>query len=194
MNGINSGYKYNFLGKDHRLKLPVLNSKQKQDLVKYENNKHVLDYIHYSVVMSKKRRFAYFTAVNIDGSSWCDNPRKGSWTKDKRLAGREQYGRELYDAPKSNFDQGHLVRREDPEWGDPVTAVDAGINTFKYPNCVPQHKDLNQEIWSELENNILHKGAVSGQQKISVFTRLTFLWKKVTGLPRSSTSRPKTAI
>jgi len=38
-----------------------------------------------------------------------------------------------------------------------------------YPNCVPQHKKLNQEIWQELENNILHKGASDQKMKISVF-------------------------
>jgi endonuclease G, mitochondrial len=170
MNEMNTGYKYSFLGKGHSLKLPVLSSKQKQDLVLSGNKKHILDYIHYSVVMSRKRRFAYFTAVNIDGSKWCDNPRKGNWNKDKRIDKREQYGRELYGAAMSNFEQGHLVRREDPEWGDNITATDAGKNTFWYPNCVPQHKDLNKAIWAELENNILHKGAIGNQMKISVFT------------------------
>jgi endonuclease G len=165
---LNEGYRRNFLGRDHLLKPPVLSTKQKKDLVKSNQNKYVLNYTHYSVVMSKIRRFAYFTAVNIDGTKWRDNPRKGSWKKDNRI--KEQYGDELYSAAKSDFDKGHLVRREDPEWGDSLEAVEAGKNTFMYPNCVPQHKKLNQEIWEELENNILHKGAVGQQLKISVFT------------------------
>ena len=165
---LNEGYRKNFLGKDHRLKPPVLNSKQKKDLVKFGQDKYVLDYMHYSVVMSKTRRFAFYTAVNIDGTKWRDNPRKGSWKRDNRI--KEQFGDELYTAPKSDFDKGHLVRREDPEWGNDTEAVEAGKNTFMYPNCVPQHKKLNQEIWEELENNVLHKGAVGQQLKISVFT------------------------
>jgi endonuclease G, mitochondrial len=165
---LDEGYRKNFLGNDHLLKPPVLNSKQKKDLVKFDQDKYVLDYIHYSVVMSKIRRFAYYTAVNIDGKTWRDNPRKGRWKKDTRI--KEQFGDELYGAKKSDFDKGHLVRREDPEWGDKTVAVEAGENTFRYPNCVPQHKKLNQEIWAELENNILHKGAADQQLKISVFT------------------------
>jgi endonuclease G, mitochondrial len=165
---LNEGYRKNFLGKDHRLKPPVLSTKQKKDVVKFGQDKYVLDYMHYSVVMSKTRRFAYYTAVNIDGTKWRDNPRKGSWKKDKRI--KEQLGDELYTAPESDFDKGHLVRREDPEWGNEAEAIEAGKNTFMYPNCVPQHKKLNQEIWEELENNILHKGAVGQQLKISVFT------------------------
>jgi endonuclease G, mitochondrial len=165
---LDEGYRKNFLGNDHLLKPPVLNSKQKKDLVKFDQDKYVLDYIHYSVVMSKIRRFAYYTAVNIDGKTWRDNPRKGRWKKDTRI--KEQFGDELYGAKKSDFDKGHLVRREDPEWGDKTVAVEAGENTFRYPNCVPQHKKLNQEIWAELENNILHKGAADQHLKISVFT------------------------
>jgi endonuclease G, mitochondrial len=166
----NEGYRKDFFGKDHLLPPPVLNTKQKNDLVKYERDKYVLDYIHYSVVMSKIRRFAYYTAVNIDGTTWRDNVRKGSWKKDIRINADDQFGSELYSVTKSDFDKGHLVKREDPEWGDSALAVKAGENTFRYPNCVPQHKKLNQEIWAELENNILHKGANDQHLKISVFT------------------------
>jgi endonuclease G len=165
---LNEGYSRNFLGSNKPLKLPVLNTSQKKDLVKYDKNKYVLDYIHYSVVMSKMRRFAYYTAVNIDGTQWRDNPRSGTWKTDTRI--NEQFGDELYDAKKSDFDRGHLVKREDPEWGDSILAKEAGKNTFRYPNCVPQHRRLNQEIWEELENNILHKGAIGKKLKVSVFT------------------------
>jgi endonuclease G, mitochondrial len=168
METMNDGYRKNFLGKDYLVKPPVLNSKQEKDLVRYEQDKYVLNYVHYSVVMSKMRRFAYYTAVNIDGTKWQNNPRNGRWKKDNRI--KEQFGNELYSAPRSNFDKGHLVRREDPEWGDIETAIKAGESTFVYPNCVPQHKRLNREIWEELENNILHKGAIGHQLKISVFT------------------------
>jgi hypothetical protein len=60
MDQFNAGYKKNFLGKDYLLKPPVLNAQQKRDLIKYDGHKYVLDYIHYSVVMSRVRRFAYF--------------------------------------------------------------------------------------------------------------------------------------
>jgi endonuclease G len=165
---LNEGYRKSFLGREHLIKPPVLNTKQKNDLAKFGHDKYMLNYPHYSVVMSKTRRFAYYTAVNIDGTKWCDNPRRGRWKKDNRI--KEQLGHELYSAYKSDFDKGHLVRREDPEWGNSKEAVEAGESTFVYPNCVPQHKKLNQEIWEELENNVLHRGAVGQGLKISVFT------------------------
>jgi endonuclease G len=162
------GYRKDFHGKDTQVQLPVLNPKQKKDLARYDQNKYILNYIHFSVVMSVSRRFAYYTAVNIDGNRWRDNPRKGRWKKEKLITA--QYGEELYSAPCSFFDKGHLVKREDPEWGDTKTAKLAGEGTFVYPNCAPQHKKLNREIWQELENNILHKGADDQHLKISVFT------------------------
>jgi endonuclease G len=165
---VKKGYRKDFLGKECPLVLPVLNSIQKKDLAKYEGRKYVLNYTHFSIVVSKSRRFAYYTAVNIDGKKWKNNPRKGTWKKEKLI--KEQYGLELYNAPKSDFDRGHLVRREDPEWGDIDTAINAGKETFIYPNCVPQHKKLNQDIWAELESNILHKGANDQKLKISVFS------------------------
>ncbi len=168
MEQLNEGYRRTFLGSKNPVKLPVLNTSQRKDLVKYGGNKYILDYIHYSVVMSKIRRFAYFSAVNIDGKKWVDNDRSGTWKRDSRI--KEQFGRELYNADRSDFDKGHLVKREDPEWGDKTTALNAGENTFIYTNCVPQHRKLNQNIWEELENNVLHKGAVSNKLKISVFT------------------------
>jgi endonuclease G len=165
-----SGYNRTFLGRSRSLKLPVLNLEQKNDVVRYEGNKYVLDYIHYSLVMSKKRRFAYYTAVNIDGARWVNNNRSGRWKKDLRIDESEQYDEDLYNAKANDFDRGHLVKREDPEWGEPHIALMAGDDTFRYTNCVPQHRKLNQEIWEELENNILLKGAINKKLKISVFT------------------------
>lgn len=164
------GYKSSFLGAGNRIRLPVLNKYQKKDLVRYDGDNYILDYIHYSLVMSKKRRFAYYTAVNIDGSKWVDNDRKGSWKKELRITGQEQFDEDLYNAKANDFDRGHLVKREDPEWGDSQLALKAGEGTFIYTNCVPQHRKLNQEIWEELENNVLHKGAINNRLKISVFT------------------------
>ena len=61
-----NGYQENFLGPKFKIKLPELNAAQKKDLVKFDTNKFKLDFIHYSSVMCKSRRLAFFTAVNID--------------------------------------------------------------------------------------------------------------------------------
>jgi len=164
------GYQSGFLLTGSALAFPKLNTMQKQDIVKFNGNKTRLDYIHYSAVLCKSRKLAYFTAVNIDGKNWQDNSRKGNFKNDTRIQSSEQLGSSLYSAKKSDFDKGHLVRREDPEWGEKQLSITAGINTFWYPNCAPQHKDLNQEIWAELEANILHTGAAGEKLRCSVFT------------------------
>jgi len=164
------GYKPEFLGQNFKIKFPVLNDDQKGDLLKFDGNKFRLDYIHYTSIMCKSRRLAYFTAVNIDGNTWQDNSRKGDWDPDPRIDVTNQLGHKLYNAKKSNFDRGHLVRREDPEWGDKNKSIKAGENTFWFPNCAPQHLKLNQKIWAELEANILHLGADEQNLKVNVFT------------------------
>lgn len=164
------GYNPRFLGRSYYLPLPKLSAEQKQDLIKFEGKKFKLDYIHYSVVMCKSRRLAYYTAVNIDGSCWQNNPREGSWKEEKRIATHEQLGNKLYRAENSKFDKGHLVRREDPEWGDKEISLKAGAQTFIFTNCAPQHEKLNRDIWADLEANILHAGADQLNVKVSVFT------------------------
>lgn len=163
------GYKSRFLS-GISIGLPVLNSTQKKDLITFKGNKYKLDFIHFSSVLCKSRKLPYFTAVNIDGKNWQDNSRDGSFKNDPRISANDQHGSSLYSAKKSDFDKGHLVRREDPEWGEKEVALQAGINTFWYTNCAPQHKDLNRDIWADLEANILHTGAAGEQLRCSVFT------------------------
>ena len=75
-----------------------------------------LDYEHFSIVMSKSRRLALFTAVNIDGSASVSVSRGGDpWAFDGRIPEDAQAGDELY--ADNDFDRGHLVRREDLNWG-----------------------------------------------------------------------------
>jgi endonuclease G len=166
------GYDPKFLGSAFNTPLPVLNAVQKKDLVKLKGGKSKIDYKYYSVVMCKSRRLAYFTAVNIDGTSWRDVGREGAFKNDPRLdASEDQVGKKLYGAMAGNFDQGHLVRREDPQWGKTdLIARKAGQNTFWFTNCTPQHKKLNQKIWAELEANILHTGADEQNLRINLFT------------------------
>ncbi len=164
------GYKDTFLGQKFRIKLPLFNDDQKSDLVKFDGGKFRLDFIHFTSVMCKSRQLPFFTAVNIDGDLWQDNPRKGDFQDDPRLKTTEQLGKKLYSAAKSDFDRGHMVRREDPEWGTIPLSKQAGENTFWFTNCAPQHKDLNQKIWAELEANILHLGADDQNLKVNVIT------------------------
>lgn len=162
-----TGYNEEFL--NQKVPFPSFSAQMKRELAEPSNSKdYQLDYINYSVVMSKKKRLALATAVNIDGTQWRHIIRgTDRWQKDPRIKMDEQVGNELY--KYNNFDRGHLVRRLDPAWGSNYGAAkDASDDTFFYTNCAPQHKNLNQKIWLGLEEYILSKTVDHGM-KISVF-------------------------
>lgn len=170
----NQGYNPNFLAdgkKKNVVKLPVLNKEQLNDLApSSEDNSTLLHYQNYSLQLSASRRFPYFTASNIDGHLFQKAARASSWKKDPRVKDF-QWGTELYSAAKSDFDKGHMTRREDVQWGEtPEAAQEAANSTFYYTNAVPQHKDLNQKLWKSLEDYILHDETKKKLLRICVFT------------------------
>jgi endonuclease G len=129
-----------------------------------------LDYEHFSILMSKSRRLALFTAVNIDGSASVSVPRGGDpWAFDGRIPEEAQAGDELY--ADNDFDRGHLVRREDPNWGP--TASVANRDTFHFTNCAPQLSVFNQRSWLSLEDYILSTTRRVGE-RATVFTGPVF--------------------
>ncbi|MDO4792835.1 MAG: DNA/RNA non-specific endonuclease [Filifactor alocis] len=165
-----SGYNSAFLGLKHRVDLPRLSTEMEKDVSRMDNGSYVLDYTHFSIVMCRSRCLAYFTAVNIDGKQAVNIKRGGdSWNFDSRIPKNVQYGNDLY--AKNDLDRGHLVRRLDPVWGD--KAKQANDDTFHFTNSSPQHKNLNQKIWLELENYLLDN-AVNHNLKVSVFTGPVF--------------------
>ncbi len=124
-----------------------------------------LSYVHFSVVMHKVRRMCLLTAVNIDGQQTVKVPRNDNWQLDGRMDLKYQLGNAVY--ANNDLDRGHMVRREDPNWGpDAKTAND---DTFHYTNSCPQHKDLNQKTWLNLEDYVLNS-TKTHQLKVSVFT------------------------
>ena len=97
-------------------------------------------------------------------------PRTGDrWYFDPRVEKDYQSGPDLYrDNP---LDRGHLVRRLDPVWGDQANT--ANEDTFHFTNAAPQHSNLNQRTWLDLEDYIL-KNADREDIKVTVFTGPVF--------------------
>lgn len=128
-----------------------------------------LAYLRFSVLLDPARRLAAVTAVNIDGATLRDLPRRGEWRLDPRAAAGEQAGPEIYAG--NDLDRGHLVRRRDPGWGDVEDARNATEATFFYPNAAPQASGFNQskELWLGLEDHVLTY-AETTDQRLSVFT------------------------
>lgn len=178
-----TGYREYFLGEKSKVRLPRLPKafEPKVAPVKGES-KGILHYHHYSVVQNAERRLPFFTAANIDGRAFVDLNRRDifpggrdRWRKDGRLESEHQWGQELYSAKDSNFDRGHMTRREDVQWGtDTEDARQAAQSTFFFPNAVPQHADLNQAVWSNLEDYILHEEVVGRGLRINLFTGPVF--------------------
>ena len=163
------GYDPKFLGP--RVALPTLSPERGEDIVLLKDGSgHELKYTHFSVVMSKSRKLAFFTAVNIDGRRIEDLPRdRDIWYFDPRIERKYQMDPKVYKHPE--LDRGHLVRRLDPVWGK--GAEKANEETFHFTNCSPQHSKLNQRTWLDLENYILNNAKVY-DFKVTVFTGPVF--------------------
>jgi endonuclease G len=167
------GYDEEFLVDDkikELVSLPTLSQRQNADLAPVSgNNNGVVNYLNYSLQLSKSRKFPFFTATNIDGPLFKKGDRD-SWKRDDRVK-NYQWGSELYSANKSDFDKGHMTKREDVQWGETEgLAQVAASSTFFYSNAVPQHKDLNQRTWRKLEDYILHTETRKRSLRICVFT------------------------
>ncbi len=166
------GYSDKFIGADKKVPLPVLQPAQLKDLAPVGGRKDMIAaYVNYSVALSASRRFPYFTASNIDGKLFRSIKRKDNWRRDERIDPTHQWGKELYSAAKSDFDRGHMTKREDVQWGlNEKEAIAAADSTFYFTNSVPQHAKLNQKTWRLLEDYILHKETKETGLKVCVFT------------------------
>jgi endonuclease G len=172
------GFDENFLGLN--VPMPQLTKKQKDGAAKLidKPEEMVLKYIHYSLIMCQDRKMPYFTAVNFDGPSYnvikkniptrkaIGNDR---WFVDKRIEASAQLLAKFYAG--NDFDLGHLVRREDPVWGNTVAdAILANNDTYHLTNASPQHSDFNRgkQLWQGLENYILDN-ARKKNLKVNIF-------------------------
>jgi len=164
-----TGYDTQFLGNDYEVPHPIFRSDLEQDIAQLKDGSSMLHYTHFSIVMSKSRRLAYYTVVNIDGTQLMKIGRNDKWYLDSRIETEYQCGPELY--KNNSLDRGHLVRRRDPVWGD--SAKKANEDTFHFTNCAPQESKLNQKSWLDLENYILDN-AENLNLKVTVFTGPVF--------------------
>ena len=84
---------------------------------------HLIPYHHHSIAMNRRRKQAFFSASNIDGTSWEPIERAGDFVKDTtNLDARFQLGDELYKTiaagrgRKNDFDEGHLTSFQEVLW------------------------------------------------------------------------------
>lgn len=160
------GYHADFL-RDMPVALPVPTGALAEDVTAVPGQEDGrLDYTHFSLVMSRSRKLALFTAVNIDGSSLVSVPRGSDhWRFDPRIDRALQAGPDLYS--RNPLDRGHLVRRTAPNWGEHASI--ANDDTFHFTNATPQLAGFNQQTWLGLEDYLL-ENARADRQRITVFS------------------------
>lgn len=173
------GYDEKFLGNAAKLRVPMpeLGSELLDDAVEVGTgrglSRYVLDYAHFSIVMCRSRRGAFYTAVNIDGSAeFAVGSRRPQWIFDPRIPRSLQVGDEVY-AGRNKVDRGHLVRRLDPVWGDEAIAIQAHRDTFHFTNALPQQHTFNDGDWGDLEDYLLF-GANNDDNRLTLFTGPVF--------------------
>lgn len=190
------GYDINFLGKQVAFPVPG----DSHSVLKTDIDGNALPYTHFSILMSESRRFPILTAENLDGALKIKLKRKDSWGFDPRIPKKAQIGHSEFYGPEP-FDKGHMVRRENPGWGQNMQEARLGEDdTFVYTNAIPQMPQLNQKTWLSLENYVLDN-ARTEDFKVCVFTGPIFraddpsynnvlvptdFWKVVVGIDADS--------
>ncbi|MFI9812916.1 DNA/RNA non-specific endonuclease [Saccharothrix variisporea] len=137
--------------------LPTLGAVAQADAVLLGGSE-VVDYTHFSLAMSKSRRFAFWVAWNIDGKTLKTLNRSGiPFILDSRIPPEFQVGDDLYKG--NRLDRGHIARRADLLWGSLEEAEQANVDSFFFTNITPQMDDFNQSakrgLWGRLEDAVL---------------------------------------
>jgi endonuclease G, mitochondrial len=170
-------YNINFI-KGLPVTLPRITGKRKQEIAPLLSGRgFLLNYRHHSVVMNRKRKFAFFSASNVSGKDWKLLDRKGVFRKEKLIAADHQFGNELYSAIKAtrfrpnDFEQGHLTSFQEVIWGKTTDErKKAAADTFYFTNCVPQHERVNSGLWRSLEQYVLKTQTVHHGLQVTVMT------------------------
>lgn len=150
--------------------LPTPSAPIAEDLVQLDGSP-VINYTHFSLALSRSRKFARWVGWNIDGAHLQLLSRTGiNFTKDPRIPAEVQAGNDLY--ADNRLDRGHLARRADLTWGPDTEAHQANKESFYFTNVTPQMEDFNQSrqagIWGRLEN-ALYEDVELDDLRCSVF-------------------------
>lgn len=183
------GYDKDFLGIE--VALPTMKSMKSVSVM--DDGNHIIPYHHFSVVMNKHRRLAYFCASNLDLSPEKQRPEpnrtynrrtlsglrendREKWLTDPRIPENHQLPDKFYNYDRQSFDKGHLVRRIDVAWGGDFEEVrSANGDTYHNTNCSPQVGGFNRSdgggIWGLLENDIERQAK---KERLCVFSGTVF--------------------
>jgi endonuclease G, mitochondrial len=168
------GYDPDFL--TTRLNLVDIIGKAKRQAAILKNSGGiVLDYLHFSTIIHKNRKFPMITAANVRGDKLIHpGSREGRFRVDIRMDEEVQPADDFYEKKlgqdRVQFSRGHLVRRFDPCWGDTKAEVRiADDHTFHYTNAAPQVQRFNGGDWLDIEDYILNRIQLK-EKRMTIFS------------------------
>ena len=147
-----TGYDPNFLGDDFRIDIPWMHYDVFSDVVKNDQlrDSYIADYLHYSVVMSRKNRQAYLSICNLNQKQYKKVSGR-NWFIDPRIGAENQLDNRYYknhEGTVNLWDRGHLTRRTAVTWGkSEYIARRASNDSCSYANACLQHKYFNEDEW-----------------------------------------------
>ncbi|MCE4553689.1 DNA/RNA non-specific endonuclease [Roseateles cellulosilyticus] len=168
------GYQPGFLGAGFQVALPSLSSEVRKEVAPLKDGSgHVLNYLHYSLVVNAERRTAFFAACNVDGRQlWkvvhpgtSVGKRPTAWGTDPRMDEKFQPDDSIF---STAVQRGHLFKREDASWGaDDELRQRSDLQSFMIANATPMFADFNNNEWGNLED-IVSRHVMSGR-RVSYF-------------------------
>lgn len=144
-----AGYDPEFLGAEFRIDIPWIRYDVFADVLKRDElrSNYIADYLHYSLVMSKKNRQAYLSICNLDQTQYRSVSGR-NWFVDPRIGDENQLDNRYYRGEDNLWDRGHLTRRTAVTWGSSnQIARRASNDSCSYANACLQHRNFNEDEW-----------------------------------------------
>lgn len=144
-----NGYDPDFLGENFKIDIPWIRYDIFLDVLKRDTlrRNYIADYLHYSVVMSRKNRQAYLSICNLDQTQY-RSVKGRNWFIDADIGAENQLDNRYYKGPNNLWDRGHLTRRTAVTWGaSDQIARKASNASCSYANACLQHKHFNEDEW-----------------------------------------------
>jgi len=152
----------------HHVPLPTLAPHVAQTAF---DNGRPIEHTRFSVVFNQQRGFAVYGAHNIDGASLIpegDIRRRNRFRLDPQVPNQFQVDDDR--GYRGNpWDRGHLVRRRSLHWGNRADAEQADEESFFWTNITPQHEQLHDTAWGQIEDWML-EWADEVNRQAAVFT------------------------
>jgi endonuclease G len=130
----------------------------------------------FSIIFNQDRGFAIATGHNIDGITMIAEgviQRNDAFRFDTSVPNNIQVDndrgyRGVPNAAANPWDRGHLVRRRSMHWGNEADARAADRDSFFWTNIVPQHENLHDTAWGDIEDFMLDV-AIDADKRACVF-------------------------